>query len=123
MPIPKRKVYSYSISLIILIIPLSLGLIYAHDNPTGITSLEIINSGAARVGTNVTAKGTITEILLLAMGPYDQLVHLSSPDGNITFFWTQPRLEVGWSVIVRGTVYQWYEIHPVFSVQRVILFT
>jgi hypothetical protein len=123
MPIPKRKVYSYSIGLIILIIPLSLGLIYAHDNPTSITSLESINSGAARVGTNVTVKGTITEILLLFMGPYDQLVHLSSPDGNITFFWTQFRLEVGSSVIVRGTVYEGNEIHPVFSVQRVILFT
>jgi hypothetical protein len=84
--------------------------------------MSSINSGITPIGSNVTVKGTINSILLFFMGPHDQSVQISDGSGNLTFYWTRTRLAVGWIILVCGTVGRNNNLHPVSSIERVLLF-
>ena len=117
-----RKTLATLTMLVVIVASLSLALIYVHDNPAGLIPISSINTGVTPIGSNVTLKGEIINIIIFFIGPNDQSVLLSDGSGNITFFWTKTRLEVGWTVIVKGTVHQNDSIRPISSVEPVLLF-
>ncbi|MHA2003004.1 MAG: hypothetical protein ACW975_11205 [Candidatus Thorarchaeota archaeon] len=94
--------------------------IYLHDYPFGVTPMS--DMGTTPIGTNVTVRGEITNILNLFAGLNDQFVTVSEGSDYVKFYWHRTRLEVGWIVIVRGTVRGYLSLHPVASVERVWLF-
>jgi hypothetical protein len=118
----RRKALATLVVLVVILASLSLALIYVHDNPVGLTPISSINTEVTPIGSNVTIKGEITSIIFLMMGPNDQVVSISDGSGSVEFFWTKTRLDVGWIILVRGTVYWNYSIHPVSSVDQVLLF-
>ena len=107
---------------IILVASFSFVLTYIHDNPIELTPISTINSGITPIGSNVTIKGEITEIVVLAIAPNFQSVSVSDGTGSLTFFWTRTILDVGWTVIVRGTVNRTDSLSPISSVESVLLF-
>ncbi len=107
--------------LMLITIPLSLGLIYIHDNPTNVTPISSVNSGMAQIGAIVTVKGNITAITVY-MDPNGLDVWISDGTGILEFFLTDSRFHIGMIVIVKGTVYTNYTLHPTSSVELVILF-
>ena len=108
---------------IILVASFSFVLTYIHDNPIGLTQISSINSGATPIGSNVTIKGQITHIMVLWMFPNDQLISLTDGTGNLTFDWTRSTLDVGWNIIVQGTVHHNTRLYPVSNVELVLLFS
>ena len=118
----KRKTLAISMVLVVLVASLSLTLIYAHDNPANLTPILSINTGNTSIGSNVTIKGNITSIIMLFIGFNDQVVTINDGSGNLEFFWTRTKLDIGWSIIVKGTVSQTDVLYPVSSVEPVILF-
>ncbi|MDF1537580.1 MAG: hypothetical protein P1Q69_01580 [Candidatus Thorarchaeota archaeon] len=119
---PTRRTRTYLIGFILLCTPLVISLAFIHDNPQNITSIASINSVEVTVGMNVTVKGKITEIMFYYIGINDQVVHMSDGEGNVTFYWDEFRLEVGWTIIVSGVVYSDSNINPVVYVEKVLLF-
>jgi len=117
-----RKILAILLILMLITFPLSIGLIYIHDNPANVTPISSINSGMTQIGTNVTVKGNITSGYGYLMGTYIQVATLTDESGNLTFSWADSLLEIGWIVIVKGTVYTNYSLHPTSSVELVILF-
>jgi DNA/RNA endonuclease YhcR with UshA esterase domain len=118
----RRKAVATLLVLIAIATPLSLAFTYLHDNPAGMTPISSINAGITPIGTNVTLKGEIKEIVFLLMGLNDQSVRMSDGSGNISFFWTETRLQVNWIILVKGTIYANHSLHPVSSVEIVSLF-
>ncbi len=116
----RRKVLAIILMSIVIIVPLSL--IYAHDNPAELTSISSINAGSTPIGSNVTIKGTITSIIISGMDLNNQYVSLSDGSGSLGFSWSKTHLEVGWIVIVKGTVHRNNSLRPVSSVELVLLF-
>ena len=117
----RRKALAILLMVVVIAVPLSLGLIYIHDNPGDVTPIYSINSGITNIGANVTVKGNITGITVY-MDPYGLDVWISDGTGILEFFWTQTRLDVGWTVIVKGTVSNNYTLLPTSSVELVLLF-
>ena len=117
-----RKALATLLVLVAIMAPLSLILIYVHDNPAGMTPISSINTGVTPIGSNVTLKGRILEICVLLMGPNDQTVRLSDGSGSVRFFWTDTRLQVNWTILVRGTVDTNETLRPVSNVELVLLF-
>ena len=95
---------------------------YVYYNPSGITPIADINAGRVAVGENVTIRGTIVSIMLLFMGPNDQIVTVSEGQANITFGWYDFRLMVGWVIIARGVVHSSHELGSIVWLDRVWLF-
>ncbi|MFW9911147.1 MAG: OB-fold nucleic acid binding domain-containing protein [Candidatus Thorarchaeota archaeon] len=116
----RRKELAAMVVVITITATLSLTFIYFHDYPYGATPMSAM--GTTPIGTNVTVRGEITDILSLHMGLNDQFVTVSDGSDHVKFYWHQTRLEVGWIVVVRGTVSGYLHLHPVESVDRVWLF-
>ena len=105
-----------------LVASLSLALIYTHDNPVGLTPISSINSGTTPIGSNVTIKGEIASIVVLHIGLNFQFVSISDGTGNLTIFWTEMKLDIGWNIIIQGTVHRNNSLKPVSNVELVLLF-
>lgn len=116
----ERRTRRLLFTIAILLVPLLF--VYVHDNPAGLVHISAINSGRVPIGANVTVKGEIVDILMLFMGTNDQYVKLSDGTGNLTFYWTRTRLDIGWVIIMSGTVYRTHNLRWVTSVERVALF-
>ena len=93
-----------AILTVAVVVSTSLAVAFLHDNPTGLTPIADINTGAVALGENVTVRCRILSILCLFMGPYDQMLTLTDGPGNLSAYWSESRLEVGWVIIIRGTV-------------------
>ncbi len=117
-----RRVLATLLVLIAIVTPVTLALIYVHDSPAGMTPISSINTGVTSIGSNVTLKGKIIQISMFYVGLNDQFVNLSDGSGSIVFFWTETRLQVNWTVLVRGTVDTNEALHPVSDVELVLLF-
>ncbi len=105
-----------------MVISLSIISIYIHDNPERLTSIDNINQGLIPVGTNVTVKGVIIEIRYYFLGSNDQIVTITNGECNLTFFWLDSPLDLGWKIIVSGTVDSTTSLRSVSIVERVLLF-
>jgi len=119
LPMTRRR--ATALAVIVVTVTACLGT-YIHDNPLGITPIADINAGMFGYGENVTIKGVIVEILLLTMGPHDQWVTVSDGYGNISLYWYDSRLEVGWVIIARGSVLSIHELFGTQWLERVWLF-
>lgn len=104
---------------VILVASLGFVFAYVHDNPIGLTPISSINSEIIPLGSNVTVKGEITQIVVLAVAPNFQDVLVSDGTGSLRFFWTRTILDVGWNVIVQGTVDHNTSLRPVTNVELV----
>jgi hypothetical protein len=98
-----------ALAVVVVVITIA-ALIYLHDYPFGITPMSAM--GTTPIGTNVTVRGEITDILNLFVGLNDQFVTVSDGSDYVKFYWHRTRLEVGWIVIVRGTVRGYLSLHP-----------
>ena len=117
-----RKALATLLVLVAIMAPLSLILIYVHDNPAGMTPISSINTGITPISSNVTLKGVISEIAVILNGPNMQYVRVSDGSGSIEFFWHETRLQVNWTILVRGTVDTNETLRPVSNVELVLLF-
>ncbi|MHA1863872.1 MAG: hypothetical protein ACTSWA_08890 [Candidatus Thorarchaeota archaeon] len=118
----RRKAQATILMSIVIVVSFSLALIFAHDNPAELTPISSINAGITPLGSNVTIKGNITSIMMYHVGLNDQVVSLSDGSGSLRFYWSKTHLEVGWIVIVKGTVHRNNSLRPVSSVELVLLF-
>ncbi|RDE11811.1 MAG: hypothetical protein C4K48_11000 [Candidatus Thorarchaeota archaeon] len=118
----RKRALATLLVLIAIMAPLSLTLMYVHDNPTGITPISSINTGITPIGSDVTVKGVILEIVVILNGRNMQNVRMSDGSGSIELYWTETRLHVNWTIIVRGTAYSNLSLDPVSSVELVLLF-
>ena len=118
----QRKVLATILISIVILVSFSLALIYTHDNPAELIPISSINAGITPLGSNVTIKGNITSIMMLWVGLNDLFVSLSDGSGSLRFYWSKAHLEVGWIILVKGTVYCNNSLRPVSSVERVLLF-
>ena len=110
----------------VIVVSTLIGAIYIHDCPSNTTAIADITSGLIPNDTEVIVKGEISSILVLAMGPNDQIVTITDGEGNLTFYWTQFRLDVGWVITVKGYVkssISRYDLYNVSYVERVWMFS
>ena len=123
----KKQLILAALSMSIIATSSFLAAVYYHDNPGKITSIEDINRNLIPVGTNVTVKGEILEILHLWMG----FIRITITDGcgNLTFGGPTfdgilTHFDSSWKhIIVSGTVSSNSSLDSVSSIERVILFT
>ena len=99
-----------------------LAVAFVHDNPTGLTPIADINSGAVAPGENVTVKCRIMSIVMLFVGLQDQLLSLTDGQCNLSAYWSETRVEVGWVIIIRGAVYSNESLVHLEWLERVWLF-
>lgn len=119
----RKKVLAIPITVMVIAVTLCLGLIYIHDNPSGLIPISSINTGTTEIGAKVIVKGNITAITVYTMNPNDLDVWISDGTGILEFFSTDSRFYIGMTVIVKGTVYTNYTLLPTSSVEIVILFS
>lgn len=107
----RRKSYGIMGVILVIIASLSLVLTYLRDCPFEVTPMSAINAGMTPLGTNVTVKGEITGgIEYLVLPNFYELV-VSDRNGELTIASVGVYLEVGWTIIVRGTVYSNTSLH------------
>jgi len=118
-PLPKGE-----LAALVIIVLVGIGYVgaYIHDHPPGITPIADINAGKLEYGENGTIRGVIIEIRLLPMGPHDQWLTVSDGYANITLYWYNSRLEVGWAIIAIGPVHSNHELGRIQWLDRVWLF-
>jgi len=118
----RRKALATLIVLVAIIASMSVAFIYVHDNPVRVTPISSINAGITPVGTNVTLKGEFKEELASPLMGICQHILMSDGSGNISFYCYETRLQIGWTLIVRGTVQTNKTLYLVSSVEQVLLF-
>lgn len=119
----RSKVVVLLLAFMAIIAPITLTLIYTHDNLSGAIPISSIKSALTPIGTNVTLKGKIIDILVLSLSANDQVVSISDGSGFIGFFWTKTLLQINWTILVGGTVDTNHTLRPVSEVELVLLFS
>lgn len=117
-----RKTLTKLIAMAVMIVALPFVPIFLHDNPPGLTLIRDVCWGYVDAGENITVKGKILLILVLAMGPHDQILTVGDERYNMTVVWFEAPVEVGWTIIAHGVLNEYRALHHVSYVERVWLF-
>ena len=102
-PLRRRKLV-LSTLLILVVVTVSTCVIAWHDGYGQLTQISDINEGIIPVGTAVTVKGNVTQVLILLIDN-TQWVFISDGSGSLNFAWRGTAPPVHSIVVVRGTVY------------------
>ena len=89
--------------LILAVVTVSTCVVAWHDGYGQLTKISDINEAIIPVGTVVTVKGNVTQVLM-ELGGNTQWVFISDGSGSLHFMWNDTAPSEHSVVVVRGTV-------------------
>ena len=98
-----RRKLVLSTLLILVIVTVSTCIVAWHDGYGQLTKISDINEGIIPIGTVVTVKGNVTQVLILLIDN-TQWVFISDGSGTLDFAWKDTAPSEHSVVVVRGTV-------------------
>ena len=101
-PLCSRKLV-LSTLLILVVVTISTCVVAWHDGYGQLTKISDINEDIIPVGTVVTVKGNVTQVLM-ELGTNTQYVFISDGSGSLSFEWGNSAPSEHSVVVVRGTV-------------------
>ena len=101
-PLSRRKLV-LSTLLILVVVTGSTCVVAWHDGYGQLTKISDINEGIIPVGTAVTVKGNVTQVLIELVGN-TQFVFISDGSGSLDFEWGDSAPSEHSVIVVRGTV-------------------
>ena len=98
-----RRKLVLSTLLILVVVTISTYVVAWHDGYGQLTKISDINEGIIPVGTAVTVKGNVTQVLIELVGN-TQFVFISDGSGSLDFEWGDSAPSEHSVIVVRGTV-------------------